>query len=333
LLSALKPIARTVQLRVLRSRAEALARRPVSAERAVNPQLPPPAFIFACGRSGTTILGKLLAAHSEVVYLREPYHLWATIEPALDVTNLHVRVPPKLWWDASDATDLMRTRFARLILGERERSGRRVLIEKTPHNAYRIGLLEALTRGAARYVHIVRDGVDVARSIDRLASDQPYRMAGRPDYNQWWGSHALKWRRLSEEGPGRGHFLREEVQSLADHAQRGAYEWLTSLGEADRWRPVLGERLLEVTYRELTADAEATLVRIAAHLGAGAPQAWLADAVEMVSPERRNKGADLALPARMAEEFNRYQFRYGFENRAVAAVRAGANPAEGAAIP
>jgi hypothetical protein len=316
LLDALKPIARTVKLRMLKQRAERLARRPVAAERGESPGLPPPVFIFACGRSGTTILGKLFALHTGVMYLREPYHYWATIEPALDVTNLHARVPPRLWWDASDVHDAMRTRFARLVLGERERSGRRVLMEKTPHNAYRLGLLEALTGGTARYIHIVRDGVDVARSIDRLAINQPYRMAGRPDYNQWWGSNELKWKRLAEEGPQHGHFSAQEVARLSGHAQRGAYEWLTSLGEADRWRAVLRTRLVEVTYRELTGDMHATLRRLAGHVGAEAPQPWLDAASGLVSPERRNQGADLVLPARLAEQFNKFQEQYGFENRA-----------------
>jgi LPS sulfotransferase NodH len=318
-LDPIKPLARTLKLRALKRRAQRLARVPVEAERGEPEGLPPPAFIFACGRSGTTILGKLLAMHGEVAYLREPYHCWATIEPALDVTNLHARVPPRLWWDGSEVTDAMRTRFARLILGERERSGRRVLIEKTPHNVYRIGLLEALTGGRARYVHIVRDGVDVARSIQRLAANQPYRMAWRPDYNQWWGSDELKWLRLAAEGPGRGHFTEGEVASLAEHQQRGAYEWLTSLEEADRWRATLGERLLEITYRELTAEPRQTLERLASHVGAGAPGAWMDRACEMLSPERRNSGGELALPQAMASGFNAFQERYGFENRAVAA--------------
>lgn len=316
MLEMLRPIARTAKLRLLRAQAGRLVRRPVAAERGGDSGLPPPAFIFACGRSGTTLLGRLLGAHPDVAYLREPYHSWATIDPALDVTNLHARGPARLWWDASDVSDAIRTRFARLILGERERAGRPLLVEKTPHNAYRLGFLEALTMGRARFIHIVRDGVDVARSIERLAMNQPYRMAGRADYNQWWGSNELKWKRLAEEGPARGHFSAGEVARLATQAQRGAYEWLTSLGEADRWRPVLCERLLEVTYRELTCDPDATLRRIAAHIGAGVPAQWLAGSVAAVSPERRHSGAELVLPERMAAEFNKRQERHGFDGRA-----------------
>jgi len=316
LLDPLKPLARTAKLRLLKRKADRLVRITVAAERGESPDLPPPVFIFACGRSGTTILGKLLALHPEVCYLREPYHLWAAIDPALDVTNLHVRIPPKLWWEADEATDAIRTRFARLILGERERTGRRVLIEKTPHNVYRIGLLEALTNSRARFIHIVRDGLDVARSIDRLASNQPYRMAGRADYNQWWGSNDLKWHRLRIEGPSRGHFSENDVAQLKSNAQKGAYEWLTSLGEADRWRPVLGDRLLEITYPTLTADPIGTLSRLTAHIGASAPRSWLDRVSPMVSSERRNEGEALTLPPAMAQAFNDWQSRENFPGRA-----------------
>ncbi|VAX42059.1 hypothetical protein MNBD_PLANCTO03-351 [hydrothermal vent metagenome] len=278
LLDSLKPFARTAKLRLLKRKADRLARITVAAERGESPDLPPPVFIFACGRSGTTILGKLFAPHPEVCYLREPYHLWAAIDPTLDVTNLHVRTLPKLWWDVNDATDTIRTRFARLILGERERTGQRVLIEKTPHNIFRIGLLEALTDGNARFIHIIRDGIDVARSIDRLASNQPYKMAGRSDYNQWWGSNDLKWQRLQAEGPG----------------------------------------LLEITYRQLTAAPRETITALAAHVSASTPDAWLDEASTMLSPERKNKGSELKLPARMTELFNRYQEYFGYENRASA---------------
>ena len=45
---------------------------------------PAPIFIIGCGRSGTTLLGKMFDAHPAVRYLYEPYHLWAAIEPATD---------------------------------------------------------------------------------------------------------------------------------------------------------------------------------------------------------------------------------------------------------
>jgi hypothetical protein len=46
---------------------------------------------------------------------------------------------------------------------------RSTLLEKSPINAMRIGYLNALASGAT-FVHIVRDGIDVASSLERVAT-------------------------------------------------------------------------------------------------------------------------------------------------------------------
>ncbi|MCW5774845.1 MAG: sulfotransferase [Phycisphaeraceae bacterium] len=308
----LRPLLRTAKLAVIRRHAERLARTPCPDESAPLP--PPPGFIVACGRSGTTILGKLFAPHPEIAYLREPYHFWAQVDRRCDVTNLHYRVRGLWFMDAEHRSDRAQLVFNRLVMGERARAGKPMVVEKTPHNIARIGFLESLAPGA-RYVHIVRNGIDVCRSIEQLATEQPYRMAFRSHYNQWWGEDGAKWRALSEEGPPRGYFA-DGVSRLATDAQRGAYEWLTSLGEADRWRDRLGERILEVRYPDLTADPRVWLARLCAHFGVDAPNEWLESVVKLVGPERVRTRTPIALPPEMATTFNEYQGRYGFEGRA-----------------
>ena len=303
----LLPYARAARLWNLRRRARRDAAGPAPAD------VTPPAFIVGCGRSGTTILGKLFTLHPEVTYLREPYHLWAAIDPRADVTGLHVVTPDaKFFLDASDRTDEAQRRFDRLIPGAAS-SGTRV-IEKTPHNAARIGWLEALAPGA-RYVHIARNGLSVAKSIDGIATTSSYRMAFKPRYNQWWGTDESKWRALATEGPARGYFG-DEVPQLLTHGQRGAYEWLCSLGEVDRWREPLGERLMEVTYTGLTGEPEATLRGLCGHLGIGCPADWLAGAVAMVRPEKVASDFEVRLPEGMRGAFDAWQDRFGFEGRA-----------------
>jgi hypothetical protein len=300
---------------VLRRRARRDAAGPAPAE------ITPPAFIVGCGRSGTTILGKLFTEHPEVTYLREPYHLWAAVDRRADVTGLHVVTPDvRFFLDEGDRTEEAQRRFDRLIPGA-ARPGTRV-IEKTPHNAARIGWLEALAPGA-RYVHIARNGLSVAKSIDGIATTSSYRMAFKPRYNQWWGTDESKWRALAAEGPPRGYYP-DEVSLLSTHAQRAAYEWLCSLGEVDRHRDGLGERLLEITYTGLTGEPEATLRALCGHLGIGCPEQWLAGAVAKVRPERVAGDFEVRLPPAMRGAFDAYQARHGFEGRARALDEAGA---------
>ncbi len=309
---AIKPYAATFRYAWRRWSAERIASRRSAFDAA--PGEPPPGFIVGCGRSGTTILGEILQTHPEICYLVEPYHYWAAIDRRTDVTNLYYEVEGMFFMDARHASDRARVRFNRLIHGARARSGRPIVIEKTPHNVCRVGYLEALAPGA-RYLNLVRNGVDVARSIDRIASASFYKIAGKPNYNQWWGTHEAKWAALARDGAAAGYFA-EEVGPLETHAQKGAYEWLVSLAEADRWRIRLGPRMTEITYPGLTSKPQETLAAICKHFGIAPDPAWIVSVSEMLTPERTNPGDPLRLPPRMTAAFNAQQERYGFAGRA-----------------
>jgi sulfotransferase family protein len=269
-------------------------------------------FVVGCGRSGTSLLGNLLALHPDVRYIREPYHLWAVVDAATDATNLYVRGDGRCRMDATDVDDGVRARFVALFGAPGDA---RSLVEKTPHNALRIGFLESLTEGA-RYVHIVRDGTAVARSIASLAAVNAYRVAGRPDYNQWWGVKDAKWRNLARDGAAAGYHP-DEVRALRGDRQRATYEWLVSLSEVDRHRAELGDRLVEVTYEALTADPATELARLHAALGMPQDEAWLDSAVALVHPARTEERDATPLPPSMAATFDAFAERYGFPGRAV----------------
>ncbi len=307
----LMPYLRAAKMWRMRTHARREARRATEADRHIEG--PAPRFIVGCGRSGTTILGKVFMLHPQVKYFFEPYHLWAEIDPKTDATSLYVKGAGSFVMDEADLTDQARLRFNRLIM--RARADRRIIIEKTPHNVARLGYLEALSDHQARYLHIIRSGIDVARSIDRLASGNTYRMAGKGAYNQWWGTDEAKWHAIVRSGKARDCFA-GEIDALTTHAQRGAYEWILSLSEADRWRDTLESRLLEIRYADLTAAVDQTLTTICTHFEVDAPDAWLAQARDMIGTERSNKGQPLQLPHGMCAAFNELQDRYEFEGRA-----------------
>lgn len=273
-------------------------------------------FLVGCGRSGTTILGLILAKNESIHYIYEPYHLWYIVDPRLDATGLHARPSDvRFFLDEDDYSDDSRGRFDSLF-SRRPREGiARCVIEKTPHNAARIGWIDAIEPGA-RFIHIVRNGINVVRSIDRIATESSYRYAFRSGYNQWWGEGDVKWNALKGQGAARGYFP-DEVDLLTSHTQRGAYEWLVSIGEIDHCRDRLDDRIFEITYTQLTSEPATICKQIADHIDVPAPRGWLDQACGMLSKERVNEGDDLLLPPAMASKFNEYQERYGFDGRAV----------------
>src|SRR5690348_9780419 len=81
-----------------------------------------------------------------------------------DFNQLYSRGECHCLLDARSATSTTKLRFRRLMSPP---SGF-TLVEKSPINALRIGFLEAVAPGS-RFVHIIRDGVNVAHLIEQKA--------------------------------------------------------------------------------------------------------------------------------------------------------------------
>ena len=312
MLDVLKPYLRAFKYSWLKWSAEQkIHRRGIGSHEDTKPM----AFIISCGRSGTTILGKLFSYHPQISYLFEPYHLWAAVDRKTDVLNLFHQVDASLFMTTSDCNQQSQYRFNRLIRSSSKNNQAKLVIEKTPLNALRIGYIEALAPNS-KFVHIVRDGVDVCHSINKLASTNSYKITGKPALNQWWGVDYAKWKALLRDGANAGYYV-NEVNYLNNHLSRAAYEWLVSLDEIDRWRETLGDRLKEVTYDALITDPKSTLKELCDFLEIDSSQSWLDKAVSVIYPPVHQQEITLSLPPAMCKTFNSYQKRYQFLNRAV----------------
>jgi hypothetical protein len=122
------------------------------------------------------------------------------------------------------------------------------MVVKTPINAFRIGYVAGVFP-AARFVHVVRAGADVARSIAARAATGP-----------WYGRGGSKWDALAQAARDAG--LDHEVALCEDDLDRGVLEWRLAVTAARRSLASLDPgRGLEVRYSDLvetpgeTADA------------------------------------------------------------------------------
>jgi hypothetical protein len=271
-----------------------------------------PIFIIGCGRSGTSILGEALATHPRVRYFYEPYELWAAINPVTDFLQLYSRDEHHCILDAHSASSAARIRFQRLM----SPAPGFTMVEKSPINAFRIGFLEALAPGA-RFLHIVRDGVHVAYSIERIAATSR-RLAFSPPLNNWWGVGNQKWVALKEDGLAAGYYT-DEVPQLMTDTQRGAYEWLLSVREVNAWKARLGPRLIELRLDDLVNGPRRTLESVSTRLGlTPSTGEWLEQAILKIRPVMNDYDTELFLPGQMLTDFNEFQESYGFKGRAAA---------------
>ncbi|MGJ3243045.1 MAG: sulfotransferase family protein [Opitutales bacterium] len=113
-----------------------------------------PIIILGAPRSGTTILGEILSAHPDLHYLVEPNPLWRRyVRSRCDYFNLEQE------WDAVEPTK-------GLFESEMRKSLKMRLLEKTPQNCLRVPFVDAVFPDA-KFVHILRDGVESSLSIAR----------------------------------------------------------------------------------------------------------------------------------------------------------------------
>ena len=192
-----------------------------------NRQTLPIALVIGCARSGTSILGEAIAAHPGVKYIFEPHSVWDQAGPGENeshrLTASHAS--PSL-------IEGIRSWFAR------EKGGAQWLVEKTPRNALRVPFLRAVFP-EAKFIHIVRDGRDVACSL-------------LP------GIGGTEWKHLK---PPSWQTLQAQFTGL----ERCARTWqeVVEIATAD----LEGVPHLRVSYEQMVADPRAVMAQVLVYLG------------------------------------------------------------------
>ena len=113
-----------------------------------------PIFIVGSPRSGTTLLGDVLAIHREVCVWYEPHF----------VLDRYFRKAPNDCRSASDATVKVQKYIKESFDHYGEQCGCLVTVDKSPNNSLKIPFLRTIFPDA-KFVHILRDGRDTTLSI------------------------------------------------------------------------------------------------------------------------------------------------------------------------
>lgn len=185
---------------------------PPSASALTIAATPPPRLlvILGCGRSGTTWLERLLMAHplaggaeaTESFVFAQCTPLWDEVERADGLGR----------WLGADAIGPLLRGFCDALFAatlDRHRPGATVMVEKTPRHSL---LLPQVCRvyPDAHYLHLVRDGRDVARS----ASQVPFFRCPTPADGAAMWTHVL--REVRATAPSLAHYREIRYEDLVE---------------------------------------------------------------------------------------------------------------------
>ena len=216
----------------------------------------PPIFVVGCGRSGTTIFGTALSKHSKITYLNERRDLWFSAYPEADIwTNQAANRKGRMVLTSSDEQAEKSRRLREAFFLETVKLQRPILIEKLPINHFRLGLIQAIFPDA-RFIHIYRNGLEVARSIAQLG-----------EKGQWFGSNRYKWDQLVQLA-----LCKEETAALprlcANYYDQGLLEWrLSTEAAVDFLCGLPDSRYLEISYADFVDNPLTVITAVLLFLG------------------------------------------------------------------
>lgn len=206
-----------------------------------------PTFIIGCGRSGTTILSRLLRHHPEIAaFPGEENHLW---HPKIYPWYRTTPPCPPFWVNPYEYTKYsIETRTAiddsiiKRLFGTFQRLvNRRIFLCKSAMVTFMISYIDELF-DKPRYIHIYRDGRAVALS------------------------YAKKEKSTININPGvfkeRGYFLDFDKLLI-----RSAILWTEHIMEVERMKPILQDRIIEIAYEDLVSNTSGVLNTIFQFLG------------------------------------------------------------------
>lgn len=224
-----------------------------------------PIVILGAPRSGTTILGDVLASHREFAYALEPTPVWRYRNEGRSDCLTPEHITPRI-------RRYIRSHFQQLL----EKDHKTRLLEKTPQNSLRPEFVDAILP-EARYLHVIRHGYESALSIRSHWSTNTSGFRGvRP------------WQRLREMSPSQiprygWQFLLRVIGRLTglrlvlwgprlpgmgsmaaafSGLELAALQWRFCVERARHFGRGLGpERYLEVKLEELDSERFAEILR------------------------------------------------------------------------
>lgn len=189
-----------------------------------------PIFIVGMGRSGTTLLGRILAAHPSVGFLNEPKAMWHVIRGDEDIIGSYA--PPhtgRLYLCAEDASKDVSQRARALFSWYSRASRSKRVVDKYPELVFRHAFVRTIFPDA-RFLVAIRSPWSTFKSVAGWSDSHATKDA------DWWGVRDQKWEILWTQGvlhnSDNSDLVALDLARETDHHVRAALEWVVTMRDA-----------------------------------------------------------------------------------------------------
>jgi hypothetical protein len=243
-----------------------------------------PVFVLGTGRSGTTILGKVLGFHRDLLFLNEPKALWHAACALDDVMGNYQLGDARYTLDSSHADADTARAIRRLYSYALLLTNSRRILDKYPEMIFRVPFVKAIFPDA-KLLFLVRNGCDALRSITTWS-----KKAGRETaqgLEDWWGLDRRKWDLLVRDVVAKDEALAERAEGigkLTRHEDMAAVEWAVTMRAGLRWNEQSPGLLHVVSYETLCAEPQETLRAVCGYCELSDDPKFFAYASRTLSP-------------------------------------------------
>lgn len=255
-----------------------------------------PIFIIGTGRSGTTILGKILSMHKEVGFLNEPKAAWHSICSYEDVIGSYSREDAQFRLGESDATQEVIKRARRIYGAYLLLTAARRVVDKYPEMIFRMPFIKKIFPDA-KFIFLVRSGMDTCRSI--VAWNSRHRQLRRGEIHDWWGVNKRKWHMLVDQVVRNDDVLCQEIegiQAITEPVDMAAVEWYVTMKEGLSQMRAYPDSVCRVYYEELVSKPREVLESLADFCGLPCDEVYVTYGQAKLTNHPRGKKEENPLP-------------------------------------
>lgn len=222
-----------------------------------------PIFILGTGRSGTTILGKVLSMHKDIGFLNEPKALWHSIYQDEDLIGSYAHARNAYYrLDAKQVNEEIKRTAHRLYGTYLAVTCSKRVVDKYPELIFRVPFVKAIFPDA-KFLFLVRNGWDTCKSIEGWSKELGTCVNG--EVHDWWGINNRKWNLLVDQVISRDEELKaimNDVRKFDNHRDMAAVEWIVTMREGLKFMKNFPEDILMVKYEDLVAKPKEVLSTI-----------------------------------------------------------------------